>query len=372
MPVAFPSPGGLSAALALVVVLLSGPVFAQQNLGHRVLGALGLDAGVQPEPGIYIADRLLSYRSDTLIDREGSALAVGLDLSVLANVIGVAAVFDLGGTYLTSAVAVPVASVSVATRRPEASIDRFGLADLYLQPIRLGWRLPRFDAVTSYAVYAPTSRLAPGGAGDVGRTQWAHEFAAGGSVYFAARSWRFTALASYILNMRKVDVDITRGDTVQVQGGVGGRVYGPLEAGFAAYALWQVRDDRGSALPPVLAGARERTFGVGPELGLTVPAIRSRFTLRYEHDFGVRARPEGGILLFGVAFAAWRPEAGEPAQRLDASETVKVLERTLFHASKGVPVPSPTLLDASKGEAAGAGVHQVVKIGVPARAGTPK
>src|SRR5690606_1865664 len=44
----------------------------------------------------------------------------------------------------------------------------------------------------------------------------------GASMFFdSERRFRISALASYDLNHRKLGVDIRRGDTVQVQGGVG-------------------------------------------------------------------------------------------------------------------------------------------------------
>jgi hypothetical protein len=300
----------LAIAAWLAVAVGAGPVRAQQNLGHKVLGTLGLEAGAQPGPGVYFSDRALFYRARELFDRNGHALPVGLDLQAFGNGLGVAAVFRAGPLHLTTSFGVPVSRVQVNTARPEASLDRFGLGDVYVQPLRLGARFPRFDAVASYAFYLPTSRLAPGGSGALGQTQWTHEFSLGGAAYFdGERSVRLSLLGSYDLNQRKPDVDITRGSTVQLQGGVGKTFLRILEVGLAGYALWQVTDDRGTALPAVLRGARDRAFGLGPELDLLVPAIRTRVTLRYEHDFGVESRPGGEILVVGATVAAWRPES---------------------------------------------------------------
>ena len=76
---------------------------------------------------------------------------------------------------------------------------------------------------------------------------------------------------------------------------------------LAGYALWQVRDDRGSDLPDVLRGARDRVFGVGPEVGLVLPALGTRFGARYAWDLGARSRPEGRLLVVNVAVVLWRP-----------------------------------------------------------------
>jgi hypothetical protein len=76
--------------------------------------------------------------------------------------------------------------------------------------------------------------------------------------------------------------------------------------GLAAYALWQVRDDRGADLPEPLRGARDRAFGLGPEIDITVAPIRSRITLRYCRDVVVNARPLGQVLVVGLTVVALR------------------------------------------------------------------
>jgi hypothetical protein len=106
-----------------------------------------------------------------------------------------------------------------------------------------------------------------------------------------------------ILNTRQRGIDITRGDLVQIQGGIGTSLLRKLaETGIAGYALWQVRDDRGTALPPVLAGARDRVYGLGPEGAMLIKAMHGQVRVRYEWDFGVRARPQGHIFAAGINF----------------------------------------------------------------------
>ena len=117
-----------------------------------------------------------------------------------------------------------------------------------------------------------------------------------------------TALASYQLNMRQRGIDITRGDSVQIQGGIGTKLFREsAETGVAGYALWQVRDDRGTELPLVLTGARDRVYGLGPEGAVLIKTIQGQLRVRYEWDFGVRARPQGHILVVGINFLVHRP-----------------------------------------------------------------
>jgi hypothetical protein len=297
----------LSAAALLAI---SAPAAAQQDLGHKVLGSIGLEAGAQPGPGFYLSDRLAYYRANELFDRNGQEIPLGLDLDALANAFGARLTFPVPPLAASAnlSLGLPLAWVSGSTERPEASLDRYGLGDLYVQPLSLGWRMPRADLVTGYGFYAPTGRFEPGGAGGVGRGHWTHQFSLGGTGWFdARRGWRACVLGSYDWNLKKRGIDITRGDTAQLQGGVGGPVFRGVTVGLAGYALWQVTDDSGSDLPPVLRGARDRAWGLGPEASVILPPLRSKLTLRYTHDVAVRSRPLGGLLSLEFTFVAWMP-----------------------------------------------------------------
>jgi hypothetical protein len=293
--------------LVIGVLVWAVPAGAQE-LGNKVLGTIGLLAGSQPGSGFYVADRFLRYSANELIDRNGNRIPAGLDLDAVANAIGAQMTLKLPwhSLYLNASVGVPAAWVSLRTDQPEVTIDRSGFGDLYVQPVKIGWKMPQFDIVAAYSFYAPTGRFNPQTHEGVGRGYWTNQFSLGSAVYFDhAKTWHISGLASYDLNRRVQGLDLTRGDTVQVQGGAG-KTLGIVDAGVAGYALWQVRDDRGSDLPQALRGARDRAFGLGPEIDVTVAPIRSRITLRYCHDVAVRARPLGQILVLGLTVLAWR------------------------------------------------------------------
>jgi len=294
--------GGLLLTLAFV-----RPVAAQPSLGHKLPGTAGLDAGSQPEPGVYAAYRFAYYDAISLRDRDGNPIPIaGFDMDAFAHVFGLGATLRFGRRlHLGTTIAVPVARLKVTTNEPQATVDQFGLADVFVEPIKVGGVWSRLDLVTSYAFYAPTRQISREG---LGAPQWAHQFSAGGTVYFdRASRVRLSALFSYNLHQRKQDIDVTRGDSVQIQGGFGGAVFEIVEVGLAGYALWQVRDDRGSDLPPALRGRRDRVFGLGPEINLLVPALRTKLGVRYMRDLGVRGRPEGQIVVVGLSARLWAP-----------------------------------------------------------------
>ncbi|MGZ3424067.1 MAG: SphA family protein [Polyangiales bacterium] len=270
------------------------------EVGHKALGTLGLRAGAQAEPGVYLADRFVAYSADELVDRRGDRLDVGLNLAAQAGAFGVKAVFltPFLATHVSFAAAVPIARIHVETTNPLASIDRFGLGDAYFQPLQLGWRLPGFDVVTGYGIYVPTGRFEPKGGSGVGRGYLTHQFSLGGTVYFdRARTWHLSALASYDLNGQKRGIDITRGDTIQIQGGAGKRMFRLIDVGVVGYALWQVRDDRGADLPDALRGSRDRSLGLGGEVSALVPPLHGQLSIRYAHDVMGQARTLGQIVV---------------------------------------------------------------------------
>jgi hypothetical protein len=100
-------------------------------------------------------------------------------------------------------------------------------------------------------------------------------------------------------------VDITRGNTVQVQGGFGVTLARIVDVGAVGAALWEVTSDGGSDFPPRFVGAHEQAVSLGGEAAVSPPKIRTRFTLRYEHDVRVRARPLGQIAFLSVLVKAF-------------------------------------------------------------------
>ncbi len=295
--------------------LWARPCRAQQDIGHRVLGTIGIDAGTQAPTGYYLVNDLAFYRSTRLVDRAGHAFPIGFDLHAGGYGIGLAGVWKLPvlNAYLTSALGVPITHVNLRTIiQPTQSFT--GLGDLYLLPAKLGWRWERFDVVGGYAVYVPSRNLSPPPAGPATESQWTHELQLGGTVYFdPERTWRFSALSSVDFYARKPDIDITRGTTIQLQGGVAKKLMHIIDVGVASYALWQVTDNHGTQLPPALIDARDRDFGLGPEVDVLVPSIHAKFTARYEHDFGVRSRPVGQIFFLGATFVfSSKPSEEEP------------------------------------------------------------
>jgi hypothetical protein len=258
-----------------VLMALIAAVSAEaQQLGHKVLGSLGLLAGSQPDSGLYVMDQFVSFGANELFDREGHHIPVTLALDVWANPVGVQGTFRLPwpSMYMNVSIAAPVAHVSLQSDQPLASVDTLGFGDVYVQPVKIGWKTTQTDIVAGYGFYAPTGLYVPRASGSVGNGQWTHEFSLGGALYFnRAKTWHISALGSFALNQRKEGIDITRGDTIQFQGGAGktlrraGKILPRVDMGLAGYGLWQVRDNRGAAFPLFFVVPATWTWGWGPK-----------------------------------------------------------------------------------------------------------
>jgi hypothetical protein len=308
----------LALLLVVVVELLSvAGIVDAQDLGHRLPGLIGLDAGTIAPPGLSVLDRFAAYNADELRDRNGNIVPIGPELRVLSNAVGISYTYRLpqSCTTLSARAAAPVAGLRLNVQDvPAASVDKFGLADIYIQPLEWGCEKDRFEILASYSLYVPTGQFLLAGGKSVSSGNVTHQFSFGGTIYRSKERTSFiSALASYELNLRKRNIDITRGDIFQIQGGIGVKRHNQvLEMGLAGYALWQVRDDRGADLPPVLSGARDRVFGLGPEVAVLIKSINSELRARYEWDIGAQSRFQGNVFVVGIKILVKHPR--QPAQ----------------------------------------------------------
>src|SRR5262245_48214223 len=78
------------------IVLWASVAEAQlQDLGHRLPGGAGLDAGSQSDQGLYVGDRFVWFASGRVKDRSGAALPIrGVDIDAFGNVIGIAGTIE--------------------------------------------------------------------------------------------------------------------------------------------------------------------------------------------------------------------------------------------------------------------------------------
>ncbi len=185
-----------------------------------------------------------------------------------------------------------------------------GFADLYIQPINLGWHTDRADYIAGLGIYAPTGEYEEGGDDNTGLGMWSLEFFAGATLYFdEAKSWHIAANAYYETHSEKEDSDITVGDILTIEGGLGKSFMdGAISVGAAYYAQWKLEEDdipNLDLLPSGRSVGKYSVYGIGPELSLPLATSKTLYDFlhaRYFWEFDAESTFEGESLVVTLTF----------------------------------------------------------------------
>jgi hypothetical protein len=302
-------------SLAILFLIVVWPAVSKAQLaGHNTRGDYGLMSGTQAPVGVYGVGMFYDYSADTLRDKNGDsfpATSSGGSVDVQAAVAGLVWTTDIelfGGKY---GFAVFPAVTNNAVEFPALQTDTetsTGLADLYIQPLILGWTTARADFMAGLGIYAPTGRYDADADDNRGLGMWSYEAFAGTTVYFdEARSWHLAATAFFETHGEKEDSDIRVGDIVTIEGGLGKSFMdGAASAGIAYYAQWKVSsDDFGASLPGGPRVGKHEVYGIGPEVTLPLASKSKLYgfaNLRYFWETGAKSTLEGETLLVTLTF----------------------------------------------------------------------
>ena len=254
---------------------LGGTSAQAQLITQHVKGSVGLKAGSQPPPHLYVVAPLLYlYNTDTVRNRDGEKLPVDASLTSAFFAAGFLKVTQkkiLGGTY-----AFQVLFPAGANNRIQGTeIDQnpgAGLTDSVVQPISLGWHGTRADGLAVYNIYVPTGRYTDGAANNTGMGMWGHELGLGTTVYLTeSKQYHAATMVSFDFQSKKEDSETKVGNQINLEGGVGGDfLKGGLTVGLDYYYSVKVTDDQIEGVPPGLIRGRNKTFGLGPEVQLAL------------------------------------------------------------------------------------------------------
>ena len=329
----------------LSVVLACGATAHAGEIGHFGPGVANIRDYVVPEPGFYGVLYDFFYTTDRLNDRHGDEISsvsfrlnrlprrprVTLELDVDVSLYAVAPVFMwvsdwkiLGAKY--GAYIAPMfsnsslgASLSTATGRgTNADVSSFGVGDLYVQPVFLGWTLDHFDFALGMGFYAPVGkydvetvplpRVGPvevEAADNIGLGFWTQQTQVSGTFYPWVHKATALALAlTHEVHGSKRDFDLTPGQVLTLNWGVS--QYLPLEkdqtllleVGPAGYQSWQVTSDSGS---DASSTALDRVHAAGVQIGLAHVPWGATMNLHYFYEYAATARFQGQA--FGLNFA---------------------------------------------------------------------
>jgi hypothetical protein len=186
--------------------------------------------------------------------------------------------------------------------------SEFGLGDLFVQPLWLGWHREHWVWSVGYGFYAPIGKFDSNDADNIGLGFWTHQLQGVLAWYpWKEQTTAVVGVFTYEFAGEVEDSDVTPGQRASVNLGLShyvplGKSGFVLELGALGYGQWQTTDDEGSdAFRP---GVHDQLFGAGPQIGLNYVPWEAAATFKWTRDFGVKDRFEGDnfTLNFAVAF----------------------------------------------------------------------
>jgi hypothetical protein len=261
--------------LAALWLGMIGPATAHAQLNtQHIKGTVGLKAGSQPPPHLYVVLPLVyAYNTDTVRTADGRRLPFP-SFNTVAYAAGVNKVTTkkLLGAYYGFQVLFPA---GVNNRLQGTEIDQdpgAGLTDSAVQPLSLGWHFKRADAIAGYAIFVPTGRYTDGATNNTGFGMWGHELSFGTTVYMnEAKQYHAATVVTFDFQSKKEDSDTKVGNTMNLEGGVGADfLKGGLSVGLAYYASFKLTRDQLGGFAPVIVTGKNKAFALGPEATLAL------------------------------------------------------------------------------------------------------
>ena len=325
----------LACITALVSLSSISPLVAQQK-GQWEPGQMGLNAGIMPDAGISYINIDLNYSASTLNNASGSATRVtgNYNVWVVENIFYYVPKFKVLGGNLGFMIAQPTVangSLVIDLGQPPifsaTGLGGYGFADTYVQPVTLGWHLPRADVWIGYAFFAPTGRYTPGATNNIGSGYLGNDFVTGSTLYLtknkATSLSLFTNLESHGSKQGANNTSLTPGGTWTDEWGLGQVV--PLkkdfsrllQVGLVGYDQLQVTANGGS-LPPgmgLIPANRLPFYSVhsaGIQSNFILPKKNLAFNFKYYWEYSSKAHPLGDTLVFGLSWTFRIPKPPPP------------------------------------------------------------
>lgn len=323
-------------ASLLLGMLAFGTRPAHTEIGHFAPALPNIRDFAVPEPGFYGALLNYWYSADRLNNSGGNKVSsltispgpgpgltltpdIQVDLYAVSPMFIWVSDYKLFGAkyaaYISPSFATSTVSASLATARGRGTSvsgsSDFGLGDMFVQPLWLGWATKHFDFAFGYGFYAPIGRydtetvtlpivgsFQTEAADNLGYGFWTNQFQTAATWYpWEDKRMAVAVALTYEIHGKKKDFDYTLGDNLSFNWGIS--QYLPLtsdqklllEIGPTGYSSWQVSDDKGSHARN--SGIHDSVHAVGGQLGLTYVPWMLSINFRGMYEYAARDRFQG-------------------------------------------------------------------------------
>jgi hypothetical protein len=318
------------------------PLVAQQK-GQWVPGQFGLNAGVIPDPGITYANLAVNYSASQLNDSNGNKILINTTGTYAfwadENILYYVPNHKILGGYFMPYISINAATGSLVADLPpqlpggtsgiNLSGGGSGFADLYVQPVNMGWHFDkRVDFNAGYSFTAPTGRYTAGASNNVGSGYWGNDITSGTTLYITknqgttanlATDWEIHGQKTIASPVTGQLSKITPGQAFTQEWGVGQVL--PLkkdmsqlaQLGLVGYDQWQVTANGGNYLVAGVPVAASKVpyysvHGIGVQANYILPAKDFVLFFKYYDEYSAKARVEGRTFAFGGSWTLKIPK----------------------------------------------------------------
>lgn len=277
----------------LLAGLITLPGIAQAQT-HYPAGVEGIKGASLPPPGLYLRDYNYLYWSD---DLKGGPPDFDLFAYIQApRLVYITDLTLLGGFYGAD-ILVPFAYQDLTAGGFSGS--KFGLSDIFVEPITLSWHPQKFDFSVGYGFWAPSGDYDPNNPVSPGKGFWTQMLTAGATWYpDEEKTWSVSLLNRYEFNQENQDFDATLGQFLTMEWGIAKTFRKTIDAGLVGYYQVQTTDSSGSAA----SSAKPWVVGLGPEVNLVCPKLGLITSVRYVYEIEAHDRPRGNTVNVTVTY----------------------------------------------------------------------
>jgi hypothetical protein len=194
----------------------------------------------------------------------------------------------------------------------------FAYSDIFFEPFQLGWHPKPADFLVGYSIVIPTGKYSFGSPTNAGLGMVGNLFQAGTTVHLAKQEpWEFSVLSTYAIHGKKRGTDIKVGNVLTFEGGLGYAFYKkqkqkhpiPIDLGIVYYGQFkltsdQVNGDKHPLVQTLLAGRKDRVYGLGGELDYFIPSANLVLGAHALDELGARNRTQGVTMMFSIGWMA--------------------------------------------------------------------
>jgi hypothetical protein len=280
----------------LMVLGLALQAAATEGGGGNQGGAEGFMSGALPPPGQYIINYSMYYSADSFKGGDGHTSINDFDAHAFVDVvrfINVTPVTILGGNWAQH-VLVPFVweDVGMTPGGSRLKDKNFGLGDIDVDPIIIGWHMAPFHVIAGVDTYLPVGKYHDDGSSyaNLGRNYWTFEPVLA-VTYLNEGGQELSAKMMYDINTENQETDYLSGQEFHTDF-VAAQHCGDWAFGVGGYWYYQTTDDKSDGAK--VNGNCGRQMALGPQVSYELSPVT--LSLAFDHEFDTKNRPQGDVV----------------------------------------------------------------------------